>query len=167
MAKQSRSLSVKQRLFVEKYLRSFNATAAAVAAGYSEKSARAIGHENLTKPDIAAEIERRLRAAAMSADEALARLAEQARGEQARYIDAEGRLDIAGLRRDGKAHLIKALRPTAHGLVIEFHDAQGALDKILRAAGAYVDRHEIGGKDGKDVVIRVVYGDGGTGRQSD
>lgn len=30
----------------------FNGTRAAIAAGYSEKSAKAIAHENLTKPDL-------------------------------------------------------------------------------------------------------------------
>lgn len=43
-------LTHKQRLFVEAY--QGNATAAALAAGYSEKTARSIGRENLTKPYI-------------------------------------------------------------------------------------------------------------------
>lgn len=38
-----------------------NATKAAIRAGYSEDSASAIGSENLTKPEISKEIERRLR----------------------------------------------------------------------------------------------------------
>ena len=50
-------LTPKQQRFVEEYLVDLNATQAAIRAGYSEDSARAIGHENLTKPDIAAAIE--------------------------------------------------------------------------------------------------------------
>jgi phage terminase small subunit len=42
----------KQKAFVTEYLKDFNATRAAIAAGYSEDTARNIGHENLTKPDI-------------------------------------------------------------------------------------------------------------------
>lgn len=46
------ALTPKQKRFVEEYLIDLNATQAAVRAGYSEKTARAIGQENLTKPDI-------------------------------------------------------------------------------------------------------------------
>ncbi|MBG9787259.1 terminase small subunit [Brevibacillus laterosporus] len=52
------SLTDKQRLFVMEYLRDFNATRAAMAVGYSKKSAYAIGWENLRKPQIQAEIKR-------------------------------------------------------------------------------------------------------------
>ena len=52
------ALSKKQRLFLETYLiNGFNATRAAITAGYAERSARSIGAENLTKPDILAEID--------------------------------------------------------------------------------------------------------------
>lgn len=52
-----RKLSPKQALFVSEFLIDRNATQAAVRAGYSKKTARSIGQENLTKPDIAAAIE--------------------------------------------------------------------------------------------------------------
>lgn len=42
----------RQKLFALEYLQSGNATQAAIAAGYSKKTARSIGSENLTKPDI-------------------------------------------------------------------------------------------------------------------
>tara|TARA_B100001989_G_scaffold251270_1_gene230108 strand:+ start:891 stop:1523 length:633 start_codon:yes stop_codon:yes gene_type:complete len=45
-------LSAKQQAFCREYLVDFNATQAAIRAGYSERSARSIGNENLTKPDI-------------------------------------------------------------------------------------------------------------------
>ncbi len=46
------SLTAKQARFVEEYLIDLNATQAAIRAGYSEATARSIGAENLTKPDI-------------------------------------------------------------------------------------------------------------------
>lgn len=52
-------MTSKQSTFISEYLVSMNATAAAKAAGYSEKSARAIGCELLTKPDIALDIRKR------------------------------------------------------------------------------------------------------------
>ncbi len=53
-------MNLKQELFVEEYLRNGgNATRAAIKAGYSKESARSIGQENLTKPDIKEAIEQR------------------------------------------------------------------------------------------------------------
>ena len=46
------ALEPRQERFVLEYLIDLNATQAAIRAGYSEKTARAIGCENLTKPDI-------------------------------------------------------------------------------------------------------------------
>lgn len=45
-------MTPKQRAFCDYYLASGNATEAAEKAGYSQKTARSIGAENLTKPDI-------------------------------------------------------------------------------------------------------------------
>lgn len=45
-------LTDKQERFIQEYLIDLNATQAAIRAGYSENTARAIGYENLTKPHI-------------------------------------------------------------------------------------------------------------------
>ena len=46
------ALTEKQILFCNEYLIDLNATQAAIRAGYSEKTAKSIASENLTKPDI-------------------------------------------------------------------------------------------------------------------
>ena len=51
-------LTAKQQRFVEEYLVSLNGTRAAIRAGYSPKTARAIACENLNKPEIAAAVTR-------------------------------------------------------------------------------------------------------------
>lgn len=53
-------LTVKQKRFAEYYLETGNATQSAIKAGYSEKTARSIGQENLTKPAISLYISQRL-----------------------------------------------------------------------------------------------------------
>jgi len=53
------SLTDKQQRFVAEYLVDLNATQAAIRAGYSEKTARQVGSENLSKPDIADAIAKR------------------------------------------------------------------------------------------------------------
>jgi phage terminase small subunit len=49
-------LTEKQKRFCQEYISDLNATQAAIRAGYSEKTAKVIGCENLTKPNIQIEI---------------------------------------------------------------------------------------------------------------
>lgn len=58
MTEKKDKLTPKQQRFVSEYLRLGNATQAAIAAGYSEKTANRIATENLSKPVIARAIER-------------------------------------------------------------------------------------------------------------
>ena len=46
------NLTDKQLMFCHEYLKDFNATQAAIRAGYSKKTARQVGSENLSKPNI-------------------------------------------------------------------------------------------------------------------
>lgn len=48
----TKKLTAKEDMFVKEYLIDLNATQAAIRAGYSEKTAKEIGYENLTKPHI-------------------------------------------------------------------------------------------------------------------
>ena len=54
-------LTDKQSAFVDEYLVDMNASAAARRAGYSEKTAGYIGHENLKKPKIKEKLDERLK----------------------------------------------------------------------------------------------------------
>ena len=51
-------LTEKQKKFASEYYKEPNATKAAKRAGYSNKTAYSIGHENLRKPEIKKEIEK-------------------------------------------------------------------------------------------------------------
>ena len=53
-------LTAKQQRFCDEYLIDLNATQAAIRAGYSEKNARNIACENLTKPNIKQYIDERM-----------------------------------------------------------------------------------------------------------
>lgn len=78
------NLTVKQRKFADEYIKTGNATQAAIKAGYKEKTARFIGAENLTKPNVKAYIDAHMRkiedAKIMKADEALQGITAIARG---------------------------------------------------------------------------------------
>lgn len=79
------ALNKRQKLFVNYYLKSWNATEAAKLAGYSEKTAASIGYENLRKPEIKAYIHERTHARdsqiVADADEVMAFLTSVMRGE--------------------------------------------------------------------------------------
>lgn len=51
------SMTPKQERFVEEYLSDLNATQAAIRAGYSEKTAYEIGHQNLKKVEVQAALQ--------------------------------------------------------------------------------------------------------------
>lgn len=53
-------LTEKQKRFADYYIETGNATESAVKAGYSEKTAKEMGYENLTKPHIKSYIDERL-----------------------------------------------------------------------------------------------------------
>jgi phage terminase small subunit len=79
-------LTPKQQTFIDEYLIDLNATQAAIRAGYSKRTARKIGQENLTKLDIKSAIEQRMKekeeARIAKQDEVLRYLSSVMRGEQ-------------------------------------------------------------------------------------
>ncbi|KZU53071.1 terminase small subunit [Lactiplantibacillus plantarum] len=81
----TRKLTPKQRKFADEYIKSGNAADAARKAGYSKRSARSVGQENLTKPDIKKYIDEQMAEIAskriMDATEAVELLTSIARGE--------------------------------------------------------------------------------------
>ena len=75
------ALNDKQRVFVEAYVRSWNATQAAIVAGYSEDTAYSQGPRLLKNVGIRAEIDKRLEELTMAPAEVLTRLTEHARAD--------------------------------------------------------------------------------------
>jgi len=103
----------KQKMFIEYYLQSFNAADAARKAGYSKDTAYQIGAENLTKPVIKAAISEKMTAVAMDTNEVLGRLAVQARGSMAPFIEVTnegfGYLSFESDEAKDSMHLIKSI----------------------------------------------------------
>ena len=76
-----RKLTGKQRAFIVEYPKDFNQTKAAERAGYSVKSARQTGTDNMKNPSILEAIELEYKKRAISADEIIHRLLSMAKGE--------------------------------------------------------------------------------------
>ena len=96
------SMTPRQAMFVEAFIANPNAAEAARKAGYSEKAARFIGAENLTKPYIAAAIkQRRLERqdrVSMDGDEVIERLAGIAVDPEVATRDRIRALELVGKR---------------------------------------------------------------------
>jgi len=134
-------LSDKQRAFVEEYATNgFNATAAARVAGYAFPDKFAYRLVRNTK--IREAIEIRFKDRIMTAEEVLARLTEQARGDIGSYVDDEGNVDFAKLREDGKAHLVKSISDSKYGKRIEFYSAQKAMEIMGKYHRLFAERIE-------------------------
>ena len=153
-------LTSKQRRFINFYLELWNGTEAASRAGYEgDRNVLAvIATENLRKPKIRAEIEKRLESEAMGANEVLWRLGQHARGNLADFIDTDvpgGLIDMDVVA--AKGHLLKKLSWTKAGLQIELYDAQAALEKLGKAHRLFVQeiKHTGTGEDG-GIIVTVV-----------
>lgn len=148
-------LTIKQRLFIDEYLKCFNATEAARRAGYqgNDNTLSQTGHKMVRNGKTAERIKARLDESAMSTNEALGRLADMARSDIGDFIKVDPKsgdfiLNWKGAK--GKTHLIKSAKHTAHGFAIELHDPQAAIDKILKAGGEYTQHIDI--KSGGEIV---------------
>ena len=96
MEQLARRMSEKQKAFFFFFIESLNLTEAAKKAGYSEKTARSMGSENLTKPDIKEYIELRLaqmeEKRVATAKEVLEYLTRVMRGEEKDQFDMDASL---------------------------------------------------------------------------
>lgn len=150
------ALSAKQRAFVNEYLTCWNASEAARRAGYSEKTAGSIGHENLKKPEIAAEIDRRVADHTMSANEVLIGLADHARADIGRWLSDDGAVDLAKMKEDGATKFIRKVKRTERSGVspsggewsvvtgeVELYDALAAKQLIARHHGLLTDKLDV------------------------
>lgn len=162
MAKPGKPLNARQQKFVDAYLAGGNATKAAISAGYSRKTARAIGPRLLKNVAISAEVERRLTKASDKTDVTVERtLREMAR---LAYVDVGEAFDAAGFMLplcdipEDTRRAIVGLEASeifagededrsiiGHLKKVRFADKKGALDSLMKHLGiAGADRVELG-----------------------
>ena len=161
----------KQNAFINEYLKDFNATQAAIRAGYSEKTAYSQGQRLLKNVEVEAAIQTRLNELKMSADEALRLQSEIARGDMADFMDPSTlMLDIRRAKDAGKTRLIKKIKQRTitklgknesdedveiHDLEIELYPADSAQRDILKVHGAYKDL----GSEERPMKVVIEYAD--------
>lgn len=169
------ALTAKQKRFVEEYLVDLNATQAAIRAGYSQDTARSIGCENLTKPDIQDAIneavEERSKRVEITQDMVLRELAMIAFVDIRQAFDANGNLlpikdlpeniaravagiDIRKLKTfNGGDEDGSRKEEWTHNL--KLIDKKGGLELLGKHLKMFVERHSIDELAGFD--IREIY----------
>ncbi|HJC48035.1 MAG TPA: terminase small subunit [Candidatus Lachnoclostridium pullistercoris] len=167
-------MTQKQKRFIEEYLIDLNATQAAIRAGYSPDTAKSIGSENLTKPDIQARIARamaeRSRRTGVNADRVVMELAKIAFVNANDVIDP----DTATVRSDALPEDTAAIQSVKvktfgeDGLEreIKMADKLKALELLGRHLGMFKDKVELSGaleteKTKLDDLIQQMRGGGG------
>lgn len=154
-------LTAKQQRFCDEYLIDLNATQAAIRAGYSEKTAKQIGNENLTKPAIKEYIEKRMaekeKGLIADQDEVMRYLTAVMRREKTESVvvtlnketstyvpDAEGKM---------RKQTIKEEVPEIVKIPAQLRDSNKAAELLGRAYGLYTEKVEM------DIAIPVFDGE--------
>ncbi|MCU1451396.1 MAG: hypothetical protein JWP02_3566 [Acidimicrobiales bacterium] len=144
------ALEPKQRRFVDEFVVDWNATQAAIRAGYSKKTAAAIGSENLTKPAIQSAIKERTdrvtESAGLTAKRVVEELARVAFSDMRRFTTwSPGTgvtlIDSATLSDDDARCVAEVSETTSqHGSSLKFklHDKIGPLKELAERMG--IDR---------------------------
>lgn len=151
--------NLKRQKFIEEYFKcNMNGTQAAKNAGYSEATAYSQANRLLKNVEIRAEIDRRLKAMQIGADEVLTRLSQHATGTLRYFVTPLGEIDLTTPEAQAHFHLLKKVRRTEarNGDVtieIEVHDPQAALVHVGKYHKLFVDRTEMTGKDGEPIII--------------
>ena len=139
----NRELTDKQRVFVEEYLRCWNATEAARRAGYQHPNKR--GPENVVKRGIAESIQTRIKEKAMSADEVLAHLADIARFDAGQVLGKAGVINWDEAKEQGDTRFVKKIEWGQNGLKVEFYDRMSALELIGKHQAMWIERQQTDG----------------------
>jgi len=117
-------MTPKRKQFVIEYTLDFNATQAAIRAGYSERTAYSIGHDLLKIPEIKEAIAERVASLCVGPDEVLTRLGAMARGETPTRITGD--------------------TPT--------YDTHAALQSVGKVHAMFIDKQQIEQLDGLEII---------------
>jgi phage terminase small subunit len=153
-AMSGKKLTAKQKKFVDEYLIDLNETQAAIRAGYSVDSARAIGCENLTKPNIQAAVGKamaeRSKRTGISQDRVVLELAKIAFVNVADVVDLSDGSILSGANADDLACIegMKYKRSdtdtgSSEEREVKFASKMKALELLGKHLGMWDDKAEV------------------------
>lgn len=135
-------LTEKQKQFCDFYIETLNATEAALKAGYSSRTARFIGSENLTKPHIQNYIDQRLKELESrriaDAKEVLEYLTAVMRGEEEETVIVGGEFGIEKVKKEPS-----------------IRERNKAAELLGRRYSLFTDKVDIGGTVGVQIIDNI------------
>jgi phage terminase small subunit len=174
----TQKLTPKQELFVDHYLINLNLKDAAIAAGYSKKSAKQRGYEVFNKPYVQEQIQKRsndrLKRIEVDQDMVVEGLVQVARADIRTLFTEEGNLvDIVNLPDDIAMSMAGVEIVATHqsdaekkengeGSKVEYthkfklNDRMKALDSLAKHLGMYTVKHEHSGKNGGPIETKEI-----------
>lgn len=150
-------LTNKQKKFIDEYLVDLNATQAAIRAGYKEKAAYRTGAENLRKPQIQEEIQRRMQErqqrTEVTQDMVVKELAAIAFARATDYVEirSNGVCSTVVIKpttdlSDQQIRAIAGIKEGANGIEIKLNDKEKALELLGRHLGMWNDKIKVDGE---------------------
>ena len=147
-------LTNKQKKFIDEYLVDLNATQAAIRAGYKEKAAYRTGAENLRKPQIQEEIQKRMQErqqrTEVTQDMVVKELAAIAFSRATDYVEirSNGVCSTVVIKpttdlSDQQIRAISGIKEGANGIEIKLNDKEKALELLGRHLGMWNDKLDI------------------------
>ena len=169
-------MTKKQKRFVEEYLTDLNATQVAIRAGYSPDSAKEIGSENLTKPDIAKAVDQaiaeRSKRTGVNADRVVRELAKIAFVNAGEVVDLDTALLMDKISDDDMAAIqsvkVKTFGDDGIEREVKLADKLKALELLGKHLGLFKDKVEINGNVKSDMsslssILEEIKGEGSAG----
>ena len=146
-------MTAKQKRFVEEYLIDLNATQAAIRAGYSPLTARDIGCENLTKPNIKNAIDKaiaeRSKRTGINADRVIREIAKIAFVNAGEVIDFDTAILMDKISEDDMAAIqsvkIKTFGEDGVEREVKLADKLKALELLGKHLGLFKENIELTG----------------------
>lgn len=155
-------MTEKQKRFCDEYLIDLNATQAAIRAGYSEKTAKQIGQQNLTKLDIREYIDKRLaeKEAELIADqdEVLRTLTRVLRRQEMDTVVVTCKERSSRYDENGKKVIIEKEVPQLVRVPTKVRDLNKAAELLGKRYALFTDKVET--DVDMDLNINIDYGDG-------
>jgi len=152
-------LTIKQKLFIECYLQTRNGFQSAKLAGYAgdDHTLRVVASQNLAKPSIRAEIDRRLEPFILSANQVLAGLSGIADIDIADVFEPDGSFDLAKAKARGVSRYIKSItrdKDTLAVTKVEVYSAHEGYRDMGKHRGLFPTKIEISKSEADEAIDR-------------
>lgn len=159
------ALTEKQKRFCDEYLVDLNGTQAAIRAGYSEKTAKQIAQQNLTKLDIQEYIKKRMAekedTLIAKQDEVLQTLTRVLRRQEMDTVVVTCKERSSGYDENGKKVIVEKEAPRVVQIPTRVNDLNKAAELLGRRYGLYTEKIET--DVDMELNINIDYGEDDTG----